>query len=456
MTWLLSGTIIAIAAVWVYVRYTRFGMSPGLFVVVWYAALYGLLPPFLAADRSTWNPRFQLPLAAVAAPSVQVVALVGLITLLLVLSFGKPKPRAASATLVDRDGDARFAKRLVIAGLLGYAAFLWLSGGPVEVLQNSSELRSTSGGSNLRILAAFFALSRHFLLFGAIYFSIRAYVTGAGRSWKRALLWLIVLLTAFLAGGRLGLINVFLAGGLVIIFGRGKIPVRRLVPVGLVAFLVGLYGKSVLFQIANPNYTYQDASAVIETTRGEGQLTSLAQEFSHPYLSLAQAMYREDYSYRFFGDYWYWAVKPLKLVGVSVPDSISYFNTFLTRGISDSEVPPGVLAFGFLSLGVVGVVLHVAVVGGIVRAIELRAGVVASPFGAAMLAFACLVMPLLIFTSDPALFLQNLFPMLLPVIWLLRRPAVPAPPKEPVATRKKTKRPRPAPSLQPDPERAIF
>lgn len=454
MTWLLSGLIVAIAAVWVYARYTRYGMSPGLLVVVWYAALYGLLPPFLAADRSTWNPRFQLTLGSVGAPSVQVVALIGLITLLLVLSFGKSKPRATPTTLVDRDGDARFAKRLVIAGLLAYAAFLWLNGGPIEVLQNSSELRSTSGGSNRRILAAFFALWQPYLIFGALYFSIRAYVTGAGRSWKRQLLWLVVLLTAFLGAGRLGLINVFLAAALVVIFGRGKISARRLIPASLVAFVVGLYGKSVLFQLANPDYTFSDARVVIERTQGAGQLASLAQEFSHPHLALAQAMSRDDYAYRLFGDYWYWAVKPLKLVDVSVPDSIAYFNTFLTYGVWDSEVPPGVLGFGFLSLGVIGVVLHVAVVGGIVRAVELRAGAVASPFGAAMLAYACLVMPILIFTSDPALFIQNQFPMLLPLVWLLRRPAVPAPPEEKAARR--AKRPRPAPSLQPDPERAIF
>lgn len=65
----------------------------------------------------------------------------------------------------------------------------------------------------------------------------------------------------------------------------------------------------------------------------------IVSEFSHQYLSLINFM-QYEYNFRYFGDYVYWVFKPFKLLGFDIPDSISYFNTYIVYGVWDSEIPP--------------------------------------------------------------------------------------------------------------------
>ncbi len=435
MEWFLGALLVAVAILWIIRQYRTLGVRPRLFVVGWYALYYGAMPPFLIHHPEYWNPRFSLLLSKETQVTAQLLAVAGLLALLIAFSIAEPAGQMGDAAHGVRRTDMALTKAspqndpdpdflrvvgLLVIGLFGYSLFLALNGGPMSVVQQISELRSTSGGSTRRILAAFFALGGHFVLLAAIYFTILDHRRESAKKMRFLTIgsWSVVFVSGLLSGGRSSLINVFIGGVLAYLVGRRILPKFRLAITGFIGFWVAIYGKSVLFQLGSANFGLRDALEVVRRTQRGGEIGAIAKEFSHPYLSLAQALERQDYGYRYFADYWYWLLKPFKLVGFSPPDSISYFNTYLTRGVSESEIPPGILGFGYLSFGVIGVVVHVLVVAFLVVGLERICVGRASVLGLAMLVYLCTALPAWVTASDPALFAQNTFPMLIPLYWI--------------------------------------
>ena len=77
-----------------------------------------------------------------------------------------------------------------------------------------------------------------------------------------------------------------------------------------------------------------------------------------------------DGNFQYFSDYYIWMLTPFKLIGINLGDSISYYNTYIIMGWWESIIPPGPVAFGYMSLGVLGVFIHGTIVGYIFRAID--------------------------------------------------------------------------------------
>lgn len=81
---------------------------------------------------------------------------------------------------------------------------------------------------------------------------------------------------------------------------------------------------------------------------------------------------------KFFPTYFYDAfaiplfVIPSRLTGIAAPDSISYINTFLQTGLWDSMTPPGLVAYGYYSMGVFGVVISSVVLGFVVAFVDKK------------------------------------------------------------------------------------
>lgn len=104
---------------------------------------------------------------------------------------------------------------------------------------------------------------------------------------------------------------------------------------------------------------------------------SLVQGFVHPIASLEVALQRivDPRHFRYFMDIPLGALHliPQRLLGVSLPDTVSYLNTMMHQGIWKSVIPPGVLALGVYSLGAAGVPLIMFLYGALCGAFD-RAG----------------------------------------------------------------------------------
>ncbi|WP_114201815.1 hypothetical protein [Janibacter anophelis] len=414
------------ALVWAIRDFRRNSVRPRQLLVAWYGVYFGLVPPFVLMDRSYWSPRFYRSFSPDSFAFSAWLSLLGLVVLLLVFGLSGGKPRVSRTEEIEeaaQDGrptqTTSRMRVLLFTGLLAVATSITLNGGLSEVIGRISELRSTSGGSGRRVLAAALMLGRHWILLAAIYFSLDYKLGDRLRSSRNfaMIAWAVSIFLALISGGRATAINVLIAGLLTTQLASRKIRPIQAIGVAAVAFFMILYGKTILFQLGNDDFSSRDADAVLSRTQSEGQLTVFIREFTHPYLSLVQSV-QLDYQQRLFGDYWYWAAKPFKLLGMSPPDSISYFNTYLTWGQWDSEVPPGLLAFGFLSLGTLGVVIHAAVAAFLVSVLEriLYAG---SLLGKAMGVQAAIIVPTLVSASDPALLFQNYFVLGIPLLWVL-------------------------------------
>jgi oligosaccharide repeat unit polymerase len=225
---------------------------------------------------------------------------------------------------------------------------------------------------------------------------------------------------AFLAGGRQGLLNVGIGIFLASYYRYGRVS-RILMLVGSgVAILIILFGKSVLFQLTAQDYNLTSAEQVVTSTVEEGVGPQIVAEFSHQYLSLSNAVDRSDYELRYFGDLGYWSLKWLQLAGVDSPDSISYFNTYLTYGRWDSEIPPGMVANGYLQFGAPGVIILAFITGWLIRFSERLLAIRSrNAFAVSVYVVLCYRMAYLVSNSDPALFVQNSL-FLIPLVALAR------------------------------------
>lgn len=96
--------------------------------------------------------------------------------------------------------------------------------------------------------------------------------------------------------------------------------------------------------------------------------------YRHRVESIAYAINDTRFSPTFFYDSFAILsfVIPTRITGLVAPDSISYINTFLQTGLWDSMIPPGLVAYGYYSLGVAGVLLSSAVYGLVPGLIDRR------------------------------------------------------------------------------------
>jgi hypothetical protein len=89
---------------------------------------------------------------------------------------------------------------------------------------------------------------------------------------------------------------------------------------------------------------------------------------------IASFVYVEDLinlmGYRYFYDFIQGPLFYLKIIGVDVDNSITYYNTKVLLGVNKSIIPPGYLAMGFLQLSYVGVFFAGVFYGGLGRLVE--------------------------------------------------------------------------------------
>ncbi|MGD9859928.1 MAG: O-antigen polymerase [Marinobacterium sp.] len=225
-------------------------------------------------------------------------------------------------------------------------------------------------------------------------------------------IFFVVLFKSYLDGGRGGIIIDFIGLFFVFYWFSGKINISYLLAVLVFSIFIGFFGKTFIFSLysdSSQNNYFYDILNEIKFFDG------VVIEYSHQYLSLLVAVQNDLGGSRLFADFIYWLMKPLKLLGFSVADSIAYYNTYIIKGKWDSEIPPGALAFAYYQGGLIFIPLFGIFLG--VFFSKLNSAIINSIQHSkyngesyALVLSICVILttyfPFSVVNSDPALFVQ--------------------------------------------------
>ncbi|WP_298718254.1 O-antigen polymerase [uncultured Oceanisphaera sp.] len=309
-----------------------------------------------------------------------------------------------------RNAEVKYYVGLTFIMLVCFFIFIAMYGGIQFVLENSSRIRS-GYVENKSYLASFINMFSYYslIVLAALYALINM---GKGRGKKIFfvkvcffILLVFTLFKLFVDGGRGGLIMFLMLFLFSYNLVNDKFPVKISIVVFFVSIFIGLFGKVFLFQIFNDNgLSFSEALGKISFLDG------IVKEYSHQYMSVKVILDSNAIGSRYFSDLLLWILKPFKLIGMDGVDSISYYNTYLIRGVWDSEVPPGVIAFSLYQGGVLFLLVYGFFLGFLVKFIDSTItntmSYSKSPFTIAISVVFLLYMPFLFLNSDPALFVQ--------------------------------------------------
>lgn len=167
----------------------------------------------------------------------------------------------------------------------------------------------------------------------------------------------IFLATLFSGGGRYGLILAL--GMTAILIFKIKLTLNRIFLGSIVLLLLIptiINMKSIIYTIATGG-SFSDIDFSTNYSAdvvGWGYL----QNFGHPIVSLLLADSTiEQIGYRLFYDYIQGFLFFFRIIGFDFGDSLTYFNTYTVLGSRESVIPPGYIAFGFIQMHFLGVMV---------------------------------------------------------------------------------------------------
>lgn len=297
---------------------------------------------------------------------------------------------------------------LFIISVLAFLQFVSAYGGLDYVLLNASSIRG-GGDSNKNYLGAFFKMFTYFLEL-VVFYVFSKYLKTQERKWLFLFLFLFLLgiLKSFADAGRGGMLNLLIGLFFITIFIQRRFQfLYFLILVPIILFVI-IFGKTFLFEV----YSGTNFDTVSGYTSTLDKIDSFLMEFSHPFLSIVLALKNEIGGNRYFVDFFIWILKPLRLLGISIPDSISYFNTYQFRGEWDSEIPPGLVAFFYYQGGLILLPIFGFITGYALRMLDrfmLLSASQARPYQAltnALLGIISIYIPFAFGNADPALFIQ--------------------------------------------------
>lgn len=312
-------------------------------------------------------------------------------------------------------GVAKFSYALLLLGVLAYAAFIYFYGGLVYVLENVSRIRS-GVDENKNYMGAFLKIFGVYFQYGVVlFFSMLLFDEKNKSNFSKVIFIILVffsVLLMMLDGGRGYLISFFIMLLMSYVFVHRKLPYVFLFLALFLGVFFIIFGKTFLFQI----FSGQDLSfgEVVESS----DFSQFVSEYSHPYLSLAVSV--RDYAFdRQMIDVVAWLLKPLKLLGMAIPDSISYYNTFRVYGSWDSEIPPGLFAFLVYDFGLLGGGGILIFIGFMCVKISNFLFSYRNPISNLIYCVAMLQVWRIFHNADPALHVQAFLPFYLLLVYML-------------------------------------
>ncbi|GAA5632051.1 hypothetical protein Acal02_02699 [Acinetobacter calcoaceticus] len=408
--------IIGFLIVWAFNEYNKFGISLLFMALIWSMVIYGLAPlALMSSYNEVASPRFLVNNYDIGSFFPFFVSIIFFIS----MYIGSIIARSVSYKIYLESTLFEVRKVTIVLFLIGFfclSFFIYAYGGLDYVLSNMSQIRS-GVDDNKNYLAAFLNSFSKYINF-SFFIVFALFLLRESKSKYDVLLLLVTgsftFFSVYLSAGREAGIALLIALMVIYISIYKKVPILIATLFLTISIFYILFAKTFLFALNNENF---DRNAFMEDNFSETIFSSyniIVSEFSHQYLSLVNFMQR-DFDFRFFGDYAYWVFKPFKLLGVDIPDSISYYNTYNIYGVWDSEIPPGAIAFGYIQFGIVGVIIHGLILGVFFKFFDIifDAKNQKNPILLAFYAVTVTSFTYMLSNSDPALFLQNRIPNIL-------------------------------------------
>lgn len=402
-------------------EYHKNGITVLFMSLIWLMVIYSISPlMLLLAYDKVASARF---LGAKYDLNSIIPTLIVIIFILVYLVSAKTtiNKRSYFITIRDKDG-FKLGVWLWVIGITSLCYYIYSYGGLIYFISNMSQIRSGTAEIKNYFAAFIFGFAKYLNLAFLILFI--QFLKKENINLKKIFFLLICLFSClfsiYLSAGREDAISFIVSSFAAYYFVKRKIPIVSTMIVGVLAIFYIIFGKTFLFALNNANFDAQDFIQNQMADMISNSFYLVIYEFTHQYLSLINFL-QNNYSYRFFGDYLYWLFKPFKLLGVDIPDSISYYNTYIIYGVWDSEIPPGAIAFGYISLGSIGVIIHALLLGKIIGTFDRFLNPKVQP-NTIVLGFYCFMvssLTYLISNSDPALFLQNRIPHILFLLFIL-------------------------------------
>lgn len=262
---------------------------------------------------------------------------------------------------------------LIFSGVLSLIVFFVQYGGFDYVVSNLNQIRS--GHADVKSYLGAFFLGFYKLVNLSFFICFAKCLVEDKRQTVRFKLFLVFnfLLCCFglyISAGRENAIGFLISLLAIYILIRKKIPVKfLLISISFALFYI-VFGKTLVFAFTGEDFDIVDFFENHFLLMLQDSYNLIMMEFSHQYMSLVN-FHKNGEDYRWFGDYFYWLFIPFKLMGLQFEDSISYYNTYIIMGKWESIIPPGPVAFGYISLGVIGVSIHGFLMGYIFKFIDL-------------------------------------------------------------------------------------
>lgn len=408
--------------IWSIKEYKKYGISLTFMAIVWSVVMYVLAPLALFVSYyEVASPRFLINYYDIKS----ILPLFVIIIFFISMFFGSVVFDRVDFKLKLETSHNLIRKTAIFLFTIGFGSlvfFIYTYGGLDYVLSNMSQIRSGTD-DNKNYLAAFVkSFSKYMNLSFFIMLSLWM-VNKKLSTFDYYLLFILTLLTLFsiyLSAGREAGIAFLISILVIYLAVYKKIPALTVAIFSIFSFMYILFGKTFLFALNNENFDKDDFIDNNFLSTISNSYNIIVSEFSHQYLSLVNFM-QYDYSFRFFGDYAYWLFKPFKLLGFNIPDSISYYNTFIVHGVWDSEIPPGGIAYGYIQFGVLGVIIHGFILGCFFKFFDVVFDPKNQKNPILLGFYAVLVTSFtyMLSNSDPALFLQNRIPNIIFLLALL-------------------------------------
>jgi hypothetical protein len=411
------------------------------FFNVWFVLCYCMVPFVLAVGGPRYgNPVFALKYSTSESPLALLSIFLGYGAF--VLGYRTAVPDRVTGGLHFRWRPSPQSGRvlwvgMVGVGLLASAVFITRYGGLDFVLKNISGIRTggSGGGVERDTLGAAINLLSNLIYYAAwIVFTAvvllrerRSRVPGYLYS-TLAVMTVVVVVHSVVAGGRGGMLITFVMYYVIFAFVRERYYARYVALILPLAFVVLLFGKSV---IVSTFFTGWDQlwAGIVQQSRGvtlQSMVMGFTSNFTHPYLSLRVAIdvVGDRIQPNWFSDVPLGVYFYARLAGVETPVTVTYWNTYFTRGFLESDVPPGLLGAFWYSAYVPGVVVGSYFFGMLGRALDqvLRRAVAAQPLLLGVYLHTAFVYGNYIFTGDLRVFIiQNvaLFAVLFTVFLFL-------------------------------------
>lgn len=419
---LISIFIFIFLITWSIKEYRKYGISLTFMTIIWSIVIYVLAPLALVTSYyEVASPRFLRNYYDIESIFPLFVIIIFFISMFFgSIFFDKVDFKfklEATPNLIRKTAIFLFA-----IGFGSLFFFIYTYGGLDYVLSNMSQIRSGTD-DNKNYLAAFVnSFSKYMNLSFFIMLSFWM-INKKISNFDYFLFFIFAVLTLFsiyLSAGREAGIAFLISILVIYLAVYKKIPALTVAIFSIFSFMYILFGKTFLFALNNENFDKDDFIDNNFLSTISNSYNIIVSEFSHQYLSLVNFM-QYDYSFRFFGDYAYWLFKPFKLLGFNIPDSISYYNTFIVHGVWDSEIPPGGIAYGYIQFGILGVIIHGFILGCFFKFFDVvfdpknqRNPILLGFYAVLVTSFTYMLS-----NSDPALFLQNRIPNIIFLLALL-------------------------------------